>query len=78
MVSVAPAILNACAPPSEKVNVGLIGCQFDGVERFGISFLKDRKQCGMCWHLCDVDSKILEERATEVEKQHRKKTNYLC
>ncbi len=58
MVSVAPAILNACASPSEKINVGLIGCRSMGWNDL-TSFLKEGNNVE-CVALCDVDSKILE------------------
>lgn len=71
VVSVAPTILNACASPSEKVNVGLIGCRSMGWSDL-TSFLKEGNNVE-CVALCDVDSKILEDRAAEVEKNTGKK-----
>lgn len=70
-VSVAPAILNACASPSETLNVGLIGCKSMGFSNLQ-SFLREGNNV-QCAALCDVDSKILENRATEVEKLTGKK-----
>ena len=69
-VSVAPTILNACASPSDKVTVGLIGCRSMGWSDL-TAFLKQENV--ECVALCDVDSKVLEEKAAEVEKQTGKK-----
>jgi predicted dehydrogenase len=65
-VGVAPAILNACASPAEKVSVALIGCRSMGFSDLK-SFLKKENNVD-CLALCDVDSNVLEEKATEVEK----------
>jgi len=65
VVGVAPSVLSSCAP-EKKVTVALIGCR-----SMGFSDLKtflDQENVA-CAALCDVDSKILEERATEVEKK---------
>ncbi len=70
VVSVAPTILNACASPAEKVNVGLIGCRSMGWSDLD-SFLKNENV--ECLALCDVDTKILADRAAEVEKRTGKK-----
>ncbi len=69
-VSVAPTLLNACASPSEKVTVALIGCRSMGWSDLD-AFLKQENV--ECVALCDVDSKILEERAAEVEKRTGKR-----
>jgi predicted dehydrogenase len=69
-VSVAPTILNACASPSEKVTVGLIGCRSMGWSDLS-AFLKQENV--ECVALCDVDSKVLEEKAAAVEKQTGKR-----
>jgi predicted dehydrogenase len=69
-VSVTPTILNACASPSEKVTVGLIGCRSMGWSDLS-SFLKQENV--ECVALCDVDSKVLEEKAAAVEKQTGKR-----
>lgn len=66
VVSVAPAILNACASPAEKVNVALIGCRSMGFNDLK-SFLKKDNNVE-CLALCDVDSNVLEEKAAELEK----------
>lgn len=65
-VSVVPSVLNACASPAEKVNVALIGCRSMGFSDLQ-SFLREENNTE-CIALCDVDSKILEDRAAEVEK----------
>ncbi len=65
-VSVAPAVLNACASPAEKVTVALIGCRSMGFNDL-VSFLKEGNNVE-CMALCDVDSKVLEDKAAEVEK----------
>ncbi|MCA1760925.1 MAG: twin-arginine translocation signal domain-containing protein, partial [Bacteroidales bacterium] len=65
-ISAFPTIMNACASPGEKVNVGLIGCRSMGFSDLQ-SFLKDGNNVD-CVALCDVDSKILESRAADVEK----------
>lgn len=65
-VSVAPAVLNACASPAEKVTVALIGCRSMGFNDL-VSFLKEGNNVE-CVALCDVDSKVLEDKAAEVEK----------
>ncbi|MEN8117325.1 MAG: Gfo/Idh/MocA family oxidoreductase [Bacteroidota bacterium] len=67
-VGVAPAVLNACASPAEKVNVALIGCRSMGFSNLK-SFLKQGNNVE-CVALCDVDSKVLEQRAADVEKQN--------
>ena len=65
-VGVAPAILNACASPAEKVTVALIGCRSMGFSDLK-SFLKqDNVECVA---LCDVDANVLEEQAAAVENQ---------
>ena len=65
-VSVAPAVLNACASPAEKVTVALIGCRSMGFNDL-VSFLKEGNNVE-CVALCDVHSKVLEDKAAEVEK----------
>jgi predicted dehydrogenase len=65
-VSLAPALLNACASPAEKVTVALIGCRSMGWSDLD-AFLKQENV--ECIALCDVDSNILEKRADEVEKR---------
>lgn len=70
-VGVAPAILNACASPAEKVNVALVGCRSQGFSNLK-SFLRSENNVE-CVALCDVDKHILEEKAAEVEKMTQKK-----
>ena len=70
-VGVAPAILNACASPAEKVNVALIGCRSMGFSDLK-SFLREGNNVE-CVALCDVDSNVLKERAAEVEKMTGKR-----
>lgn len=65
-VGVAPAILNACASPAEKVTVALIGCLGQGFSNLK-SFLKKGNNVE-CVALCDVDAKVLEERVPQVEE----------
>ncbi len=65
-VGVAPTILNACASPGEKVTVALIGCLGQGFNNLK-SFLKEGNNVE-CVALCDVDNKVLEERALNVEE----------
>lgn len=70
-ISTLPGIMNACASPAEKVTVGLIGCRSMGFSDLK-SFLKEENNVE-CVALCDVDKKILESRAAEVEKMTQKK-----
>lgn len=66
-ISVAPAVFSACTSPAEKINVALIGCRSMGWSDL-TSFLKKGNNVE-CLALCDVDAKILENRASEVEKK---------
>ncbi|SHE76053.1 Predicted dehydrogenase [Mariniphaga anaerophila] len=70
-ISTFPTIMNACASPAETVRVGLIGCRSMGFSDLK-SFLKEGNNVD-CVALCDVDSKILESRAADVEKMTNKK-----
>lgn len=70
-VGVAPTILNACASPAEKVNVALIGCRSMGFNDLK-SFLRKGNNVE-CVALCDIDKKILESKAAEVEKMTGKR-----
>ena len=65
-VSAAPAFLNACASPGDKVNVALIGCRSMGFSDLTTFLEQDNVEC---LALCDVDSNVLEARAADVEKQ---------
>ena len=69
-VSVAPTLLNACSSPSEKITVALIGCRSMGWSDLDAFLKQENVECAA---LCDVDSKILEERAAEVEKRTGKR-----
>ena len=64
IVGVAPSVLSSCAP-AEKVKVALIGCHSMGFSDLKV-FLKQENVD--CLALCDVDSKVLNDRAVEVEK----------
>lgn len=70
-ISAFPTIMNACASPGEKVNVGLIGCRSMGFSNLQ-SFLKEGNNVE-CVALSDVDSNILESRAADVEKLTEKR-----
>ncbi len=66
-----PTIMNAgCASPNEKINVGLIGCRGMGFSDLK-SFLLNKDV--ECVALCDIDKRVLEPRAVEVEKIQGKK-----
>ncbi len=66
----APAFMQACASPNEKIVVGLIGCNGMGFHNL-TTFLKQPNV--ECAALCDVDRNVLEKRAAEVEKIQGKK-----
>ncbi len=66
VVGVAPAVLNACASPGEKVTVALIGCRSMGWSNLMSILKQDNVECVA---LCDVDSKVLENKAAAIEKQ---------
>ncbi|WP_321373019.1 Gfo/Idh/MocA family oxidoreductase [uncultured Draconibacterium sp.] len=70
-LGVAPGLLNACASPAEQINVALIGCRSMGFNNLQ-SFLREENNVA-CVALCDVDSKVLESRAAEVEKMTGKR-----
>ena len=70
-VGFAPGLLNACASPSEQVNVALIGCRSMGFSNLK-SFLRKENNV-TCVALCDVDNNVLEKRAAEVEKMTGKR-----
>ena len=65
-VGLSPTILTACASPSDKINVALIGCRSQGFSNL-TSFLKEGNNVD-CVALCDVDQHVLENRATQIEK----------
>jgi predicted dehydrogenase len=61
--------LTACAP-SERINVGLIGC--NGMGFSDLSTFLEHPQVE-CIALCDVDESVLNRRAADVEKIRGKK-----
>ena len=69
-IAVVPAILNAGCSPNEIVNVALIGARGQGFENLK-SFLKNKDV--NCVAICDVDTRVSEPRAAEVEKISGKK-----
>ncbi|WP_423127583.1 Gfo/Idh/MocA family protein [Gaoshiqia sp. Z1-71] len=69
-IAALPTIMNAGCSPNEKINVGLIGCRGMGFSDLQ-SFLKNKDV--ECVALCDVDKRVLEPRAAEVEKLTGKK-----
>ncbi len=69
-IAAIPTIMNAGCSPNEKVRVGLIGCRGMGFNDLK-SFLKNEDV--ECVALCDVDKRVLEPRAAEVEKLTGKK-----
>ena len=54
--------------PSDKINVGLIGCR-----NMGFGILRHHLDTGMvnCVALCDVDQNILQERSQTVQKDYK-------
>src|SRR6056297_3082825 len=61
-----PSIMNACASPAEKVKVALIGCRSMGFNNLNTFLEQENVECVA---LCDVDSNILENRASDVEEK---------
>ena len=55
----------SCSIPLEMIRVGLIGCKSMGFSDL-IAFLEEKNV--ECLALCDVDKKVLDEKAAEVEK----------
>jgi predicted dehydrogenase len=71
-LSIAPAIassLTGCAP-SDRINVGLIGCNGMGFSDL-TEFLNNPQVT--CLALCDIDDNVLNKRAADVEKKTGKK-----
>jgi predicted dehydrogenase len=64
------SILGAGIPPSDKINVALIGCRSMGFGNLKNHLSFDDAQCAA---MCDVDSNILNERADEVNKSFGQK-----
>lgn len=66
-ITIAPAVastLAGCAP-SDRINVGLIGCNGMGFSDLN-EFLKHQNVD--CLALCDIDDEVLNRRAADVEK----------
>lgn len=60
--------LSAQVAPSDKINIGLIGCRGHGFKRILLDHLKfDDAQCVA---LCDVDQNILDERANTLRREY--------
>ena len=70
-ISAFPTIMNACASPAEMVRVALIGCRSMGFSNLQ-NFLRKENNVD-CLALCDIDSRILESRAADVEKLTEKR-----
>ena len=71
-LSLAPALsgaLTGCAP-SDRINVGLIGC--NGMGFADLSTFLENPQVE-CIGLCDIDDSVLNRRAADVEKIRGKK-----
>lgn len=58
------------SPPSDRINIGLIGCNGQGFSNLR-SFLEHQQV--ECLALCDVDENVLNRRAADVEKIRGKK-----
>jgi predicted dehydrogenase len=63
------SVLAGCAP-SDRINVGLIGC--NGMGFADLSAFLEHKQVE-CIALCDIDESVLNRRAADVEKMRGKK-----
>jgi predicted dehydrogenase len=57
-------------PPSDRINVGVIGCNGQGFSNL-TAFLQNPEV--ECLALCDIDDSVLERRAGNVEKMRGKK-----
>jgi predicted dehydrogenase len=71
--SLSGALASGCAP-SDRINVGLIGCNGMGFSDLN-AFLKNPQV--ECLALCDVDQNVLSRRIAEVEKLRGKKPAHL-
>jgi len=60
----------SCNNPSDRIGVALIGCRSMGFTDLKAFLAEENVDCIA---LCDVDKKILEEKATEVEKLKSKR-----
>lgn len=71
-ITIGPAISTALAgcAPSDRINVGLIGC--NGMGFADLSAFLEHPQVE-CIALCDVDENVLNKRAADVEKIRGKK-----
>lgn len=65
-LGLAPSISLAGYQPSDRINVGLIGC--NGMGFTDLSEFLNHKNVE-CLALCDVDEKVLNKRAADVEKK---------
>jgi hypothetical protein len=63
------SVLAGCAP-SDRINVGLIGC--NGMGFADLTAFLDHPQVE-CLALCDIDESVLNRRAADVEKMRGKK-----
>lgn len=73
LVPAMSSVLAGCAP-SDRINVGVIGCNGQGFADL-IPFL-DHKNVE-CLALCDIDENVLNRRAADVEKIRGKKPAFL-
>ena len=73
LVPAMSSVLAGCAP-SDRINVGVIGCNGQGFADL-VPFL-DHKNVE-CLALCDIDESVLNRRAADVEKIRGKKPAFL-
>jgi predicted dehydrogenase len=71
-LGLAPAYYSSIfnSPPSDRINIGLIGCNGQGFSNLR-NFLEHEQV--ECLALCDVDENVLNRRAADVEKIRGKK-----
>ena len=62
-----PEIWNSPVAPSDKINIGLIGCKNQGFWDLKCHL---ESNDAICVALCDIDSKVLNERAVEIKKTY--------
>ena len=60
-------IWNSPVAPSDKINIGLIGCKNQGFWDLKCHL---ESNDALCVALCDIDSKVLNERAVEIKKTY--------
>lgn len=65
MATVLPSGILAATPPSDKVNLALLGCRNMG---FGVLSRALEFDDVNCVAMCDIDKNVLREKAAEVEK----------